>query len=279
MRDRTPNCIVRGAVPKYARRARAWICDCVMNQPDEHGSGSTGHGAQFAATSWTDVLAAQRSGSPEAAAALEKLCRTYWYPLYAYIRRKGYDPHKAQDLNQEFFYRLLKENYLGAVDRRRGRFRSFLLAALNHFLSNQRDHERAAKRGGGQTPISLDDTDAEDRFKLEPASDQSPEKIFERNWFLTLFDQALQLLREEQAAAGRGDLFDHLKSFVVDDAAAGEYQAVAERTKMTPNAVAVTVHRLRERYKKLVHAEVVRTVADPSEIEDELRRFFSVLDQ
>jgi len=251
-----------------------------MYPPDQpRGSDSTAHGAQFAATSWTDVLAAQRSGSPEAAVALEKLCRAYWYPLYAYIRRKGYDPYKAQDLNQEFFYRLIKENYLGAVDRRRGRFRSFLLAAVNHFLSNQRDHERAAKRGGGQTLISLDDTEAEDRFKLEPASDQSPEKIFERNWFLTLFDQALQRLREEQAAAGRSDLFDSLKPFVVDDAASGEYQAVAQRVNMTPNAVAVTVHRLRERYKKLVHDEVLRTVAEPSEIEDELHRFFSVLEK
>jgi len=250
-----------------------------MNHPDEFAGPNTGHGAQFAATSWTDVLAAQRSGSPEAAAALENLCRTYWYPLYAYIRRKGYDPYKAQDLNQEFFYRLLKENYLGAVDRRRGKFRSFLLAALNHFLSNQRDHERAAKRGGGQTLISLDDTEAEDRFKLEPASDQSPEKIFERNWFLTLFEQALNRLCEEQNAAGRGDLFVELKPFIVEEAAAGEYGAVAERVQMTANAVAVTVHRWRERYKKLVYEEVMRTVADPSEIEDEIHRFFAVLEQ
>src|SRR6185295_18010077 len=164
--------------------------------PTPGATPATGYGAQFAPTSWTDVLAAQRGGSDEASAALEKLCRAYWYPLYSYLRRKGYDPHKAQDLNQEFFYRLIKENYLGAVDRRRGKFRSFLLAALNHFLSNQRDHERAAKRGGGQVLISLDDTDAEARFRHEPASDLSPEKIFERNWFLTLFDQALQHLRE-----------------------------------------------------------------------------------
>ena len=238
---------------------------------------ATGYGAQFAPTSWTDVLAAQRGGSPEASAALEKLCSTYWYPLYAYLRRKGHDPHKAQDLNQEFFYRLIRENYLGAVDRRRGKFRSFLLAALNHFVSNQRDHDRAAKRGGGQALLSLDDTDAENRFKLEPASGLSPEKIFERNWFLTLFDQALARLREEQTAAGRAELFDELKLFIVEDAEPGDYNAAAARVKMTPNAVAVTVHRLRERYKKLVHEEVVRTVADPSEIEEELRRFFAVL--
>lgn len=244
------------------------------------GSGPvTGHGAQFAPTSWTDVLAAQRGGSLEAEAALEKLCLTYWYPLYSYLRRKGYDPHKAQDLNQEFFYRLIRENYLGAVDRRRGKFRSFLLAALNHFVSNQRDYERAAKRGGGQPLISLDEQDAEDRFKHEPVSALSPEKIFEKNWFLTLFDQALARLREEQRAAGKVEVFEQLKLFVVEDAESGDYNAAAAKVKMTPNAVAVTVHRLRERYKKLVHEEVMRTVADPAEIEDELRRFFAVLEE
>ena len=247
-------------------------------EPDSTPGPATGYGAQFAATSWTNVLAAQRGGSPEASVALEKLCVAYWYPLYAYLRRKGFDPHKAQDLNQEFFYRLIKENYLGAVDRRRGKFRSFLLAALNHFVSNQRDHERAAKRGGGQTLISLDAEEAEDRFKLEPASTLSPEKIFERNWFMTLFAEALRRLREEQVASGKGAVFEQLKQFVTDDAAAGDYNAAAERVNMTPNAVAVTVHRWRERYKKLVHEEVVRTVADPSEIEDELHRFFAVLE-
>jgi len=248
--------------------------------PDDHSDSpdKTAYGAQFAATSWTNVLAAQRSGSPEAAGALEKLCKAYWYPLYAYIRRKGYDPHKAQDLNQEFFYRLLKENYLGAVDRRRGKFRSFLLAALNHFLSNQRDYERALKRGGGQTLISLDETDAENRYLLEPASDLSPEKIFERNWFLALFDQALTRMREEHAAAGRVEVFEQLRQFIIEDAEPGDYNAVAAGVNMTPNAVAVTVHRWRERYKKLVHEEIIRTVADPTEIDDELHRFFAVME-
>src|SRR5262245_43588435 len=250
----------------------------IMPHSEDNRMPETGYGAQFAPTSWTDVMAAQRGGSPEAAAALEKLCRAYWYPLYAYIRRKGYEPYKAQDLNQEFFYRLLKENYLGAVDRRRGKFRSFLLAAVNHFLSNQRDYERAAKRGGGYQLVSLDEEDAEGRFKMEPASDLSPEKIFERNWFLTLFDQALARLREEQTAAGRPELFDQLKQFLIEDAHACDYRAAATQLNMTPNAVAVTVHRLRERYKKLVHEEVVRTVGDPSEIEGELRRFFAVLE-
>jgi RNA polymerase sigma-70 factor (ECF subfamily) len=165
------------------------------------------------------------------------------------------------------------------VDRKRGKFRSFLLAALNHFVSNQRDHERAAKRGGGQALISLDDTDAENRFIHEPASSLSPEKIFEKNWFLTLFEQALARLSEEQKAAGKAEIFEQLKLFVIEDAESGDYNAAAAKVNMTPNAVAVNVHRLRDRYKKLVHEEVVRTVADPAEIEDELRRFFAVLEE
>ena len=248
-----------------------------MDSPDRNPPPDTAMGARFAATSWTNVMAAQQSGSPEAAAALEKLCGAYWYPLYAYLRRKGNDPHRAQDLTQEFLYRLIKENYLGAADRRRGKFRSFLLAALNHFVSNQRDYERALKRGGRMTFVSLDDTEGETRFLREPASGQSPEKIFERNWFLALFDEALARLRAEQVAAGRGEVFDQLKQFVIEDAEAGEYSAAARQVRMTPNAVAVTVHRLRERYKKLVHEEIVRTVADPSEIEEELHRFFTVM--
>lgn len=234
--------------------------------------------ARFAATSWTNVIAAQQGGSPEAEAALEKLCRTYWYPLYAYLRRKGQDPHKAQDLTQGFLYRLIRDNFLGAADRRRGKFRSFLLAALNHFVSNERDYERAVKRGGRVNFVSLDDDESETRFLKEPASDLSPEKIFERNWFLALFEEALARLREEQQAAGRHEVFDELKQFVIEDAEAGDYRNVCQRVNMTPNAVAVTVHRLRERYKKLVHEEVVRTVADASEIEEELHRFFAVME-
>jgi DNA-directed RNA polymerase specialized sigma24 family protein len=249
-----------------------------MDAADQNHPGNTALGARFAATSWTNVLAAQQRGSPEAEAALEKLCGAYWYPLYAYLRRKGHDPHKAQDLTQEFLYRLIRENYLGAADRRRGKFRSFLLAALNHFVSNQRDYERAVKRGGRMTFVSLDDTSSETRFLREPASQSSPEKIFERNWFLALFDTALARLREEQAAAGRAELFDQVKQFMVEDAEAGDYDAAATRMSMTPNAVAVTVHRLRERYKKLVREEILRTVADPSEIEEELRRFFAALE-
>ncbi|HYG24287.1 MAG TPA: sigma-70 family RNA polymerase sigma factor [Verrucomicrobiae bacterium] len=249
-----------------------------MNPPEQNASPNTALGARFAATSWSNVIAAQRQGSPEAEAALERLCRTYWYPLYAYLRRKGHDSHRAQDLTQEFLYRLIKENYLEAADRRRGKFRSFLLASLNHFVSNQRDHDNAVKRGGRATVVSLDDTDSEGRFLREPASGMSPEKIFERNWFLSLFEEALSRLREEQSSAGKLELFTQLQSFVIEDAEPGDYTKAAPLVKMTPNAVAVTVHRMRERYKKLVYEEVVRTVADDSEIADELRRFFAVME-
>lgn len=249
-----------------------------MKPSDNIQPSPTAIGARFAATSWTNVIAAQQGGSPEAEEALEKLCRSYWYPLYSYLRRKGNDPHGAQDLTQGFLYRLIHDNYLGAADRRRGKFRSFLLAALNHFVSNQRDYERAVKRGGRVNFVSLDDDQSEDRYLKEPASDLSPEKIFERNWFLALFEEALSNLRAEQISAGRGQVFDLLKQFVIEDAEAGEYKNVAPQLNMTPNAVAVTVHRLRERYKTLVHEEVLRTVGDPSEIDEELRRFFAVME-
>jgi RNA polymerase sigma factor (sigma-70 family) len=249
-----------------------------MDTPEQNASRDTALGARFAATSWSNVIAAQQQGSPEAEAALERLCRTYWYPLYAYLRRKGHDAHRAQDLTQEFLYRLIKENYLGAADRRRGKFRSFLLASLNHFVSNQRDYDNAVKRGGRVNVVSLDDTDSEGRFLHEPTSELSPEKIFERNWFLALFEEALGRLREEQSVAGKLEVFSELQRFVIEEAEPGDYATTAPRVKMTPNAVAVTVHRLRDRYKKLVYEEVVRTVADDSEITDELRRFFAVME-
>src|SRR2546427_4698995 len=145
---------------------------------------------EFHTTHWSVVLAARDTASPEADAALAELCRTYWYPLYAYVRRKGHSPHDAQDLTQGFFARLLEKNYLGTVAREKGKFRSFLLAALNHFLANERDRATAAKRGGGKPLISLDDETAENLYRLEPASNLSPEIIFEKRWATTLLEQA-----------------------------------------------------------------------------------------
>ena len=231
----------------------------------------------FATTHWSVVLAAGQISSPETTAALERLCRTYWYPLYAYIRRRGYEAQDAQDLTQEFFARLLEKNYLGGVDRAKGKFRSFLLAALNHFLSNQRDRERAAKRGGKHTFISLDTQTAEALYQLEPLSQATCEKSFDRHWAQKVFDEAMICLQKECAAAGKSTHFDLLKAFLAREAASGEYAALGSQLGMSANGVAVSVHRLRERYRDLVRAEIAHTVSKPSEIDEEIRYLFEVL--
>ncbi len=223
------------------------------------------------------MLAAGQSGSAEADAALEKLCRTYWQPLYLYIRRQGHNPADAQDLTQGFFCALCEKNYAGMADREKGRFRSFLLAILNRFLGDARDRTNAIKRGGGKTFISLDEQTGEELPALEPASDLTPEKEFQRNWAITLLRQALTALREESSATGKGAIFEELKPFLEGEARPGEYTAAGARLGMTANSVAVTVHRLRQRYRELVRAEIANTVAAPEEVDDELRHLFSVL--
>jgi RNA polymerase sigma factor (sigma-70 family) len=231
----------------------------------------------FTTTHWSVVLMAGRGPEPAADAALERLCRTYWYPLYAYVRRRGHGPEDAQDLTQEFFARLLERNYLGDVGPEKGKFRSFLLAALNHFLANEYDRAKALKRGGGQAPISLDAETAEGMFVLEPASDLTPEKIYEKRWAATLLDQAFSRLREEYTRAGKEDLFSELKAFLTEGAASGDYAPVAVRLRIAAGAVAVAVHRLRQRYRELVRSEVADTVANPTEMEAEMRYLFAVL--
>ncbi len=222
-------------------------------------------------------MTAGQNQSAEAEAALEKLCRTYWPPLYAYIRRQGHSPHDAQDLTQGFFGMLCEKNFAGMADREKGRFRSFLLAILKHFLSDEQDRANAAKRGGGKTIISLDEHMGEDFAALEPASDLTPEKEFQKNWAITLLRQALVKLREESTTAGKDAIFDELKPFLEGESKSGEYAAVAARLGMSSNSVAVTVHRLRQRYRELVRAEIANTVGAPEEIEDELRHLFAVL--
>src|SRR5437764_9508596 len=166
-----------------------------------------GTGVQFATTHWSVVLSAGQGASTEANRALETLCRAYWYPLYAYVRRKGYDAHAAQDLTQEFFTRLLARNYLSVADRNRGKFRSFLLGWLEHFLAREWTKAHAQKRGGGQASFSFDEVDAENRYRLEPAHELTPEKIFDRRWATALLDQAMARLREECLTSQKGDLF------------------------------------------------------------------------
>ena len=242
----------------------------------EHGR-SSDRQEWFATTHWSVVLAAGETASPQAAQALEKLCRAYWYPLYAYLRRRGYGEQDAQDLTQGFFARLLERNDLEAVGRQKGKFRSFLLAALNHFLSDEWDRERAQKRGGGQTFISLDDQTAEERYRLEPADELNPEKIYERRWALTLLEQVLRQLEAEFAATGKRQLFEQLKVFLLEDKGVGSYADTAARLEMTEGALRVAVHRLRQRYGELFRDEIAHTVARPEEIEEEVRHLLSVL--
>ena len=231
----------------------------------------------FTTTPWGIVLAARQGNSLEAADALETLCRSYWYPLYAYVRRRGYNAEAAQDLVQEFFARLLAKNYLQSVNAERGKFRSFLLASLNHFLANEFDRSHALKRGAGQTIISLDDEDAEERYRLEPADGLTPAMIFERRWALTVLEDALRKLRTEFVTSGREPQFERLKGFLEGEVGRGDYDVAAKDLKVSRGAVAMAVQRLRQRYKDLVRAEVADTVADPAEVEPELRHLMAVL--
>src|SRR5687767_9846946 len=222
-------------------------------------------------------MAAGGTNVPDAQAALETLCRSYWYPLYAYVRRQGLSPHDAQDLTQAFFARLLEKNYLGDVDREKGRFRSFLLASLKHFLANEWDRERALKRGGGRKLIALDDESGEARYKLEPKDDLSADKIYERRWALTLLDTVLSNLRTEYHEAGKPEVFEMLKRYLSAGRTSVSYAHAAEALGMNEGAVKVAVHRLRKRYRELLRAEIAQTVSTSSEIDAELRYLFAAL--
>ena len=230
----------------------------------------------FATTHWSAVLNARGPDTPEAVAALETLCRTYYYPLYAFVRRQGYDVHAAQDLTQEFFQRFLEKNYLASVAPEKGRFRSFLLASLKNFLSVARVRESAIKRGGQQTFVPLDAA-VEERFLFEPQLDQPPEAAFDRGWATTLMERALNGLREEFQRDGKSEQFERLKVFLAREPTEGEYATIAATANMTPGAISVAVHRLRQLYGQRVRAEVANTVAHPTEIEEELRYLFSML--
>ena len=232
----------------------------------------------FATTHWTVVTAAGNRGSPRAAAALEELCRTYWHPVYSYIRRNGWSAEDAQDLTQDFFCRLVHKNSLEALDRSKGSFRALLLASVNHLLANEWDKARALKRGGGREIISLDAEEAEGRFIQEPARNESPEKAFDRGWAVTLLDRAFAQLRDECAAAGKLAQFDALKVYLSDVAAAGDYAALAPSLGLDAGGVAVAVHRLRQRYRELVRNEIAHTVTTESELNAEMRHLFSALD-
>jgi RNA polymerase sigma factor (sigma-70 family) len=225
------------------------------------------------------VLAAGRSDSPRQAEALERVCRTCWYPLYAHIRRRGHGPEDAQDLTQEFLSRLLEKNWLADLDPRFGRFRSFLLLALDRFLINEHDRRCAIKRGAGQAPLSLDQVRAEGRFTHEPFTAETPEQIFDRNWALAVLDQALEQLRLETASSGKARQFASLQPFLSREAETREYAAIAERLGMAAGAVGVAVHRLRQRYREVVRDVIAGTIANPAQVDEELRQLFAALRQ
>jgi RNA polymerase sigma-70 factor (ECF subfamily) len=209
---------------------------------------------------------------------LATLCGTYWYPLYAFIRRQGFSAEESRDLTQEFFAKLLEKDFLATVDRDKGRFRSFLLAACKHFLANERDRARAQKRGGGQHFISIDLSDAESRYGFEPAHELTPEKLFERRWVLTLLEQVLAQLREETVQAGKENLFDHLKAFLTGEGNPASHRQTAEELDMTEGAVKVAVHRLRKRYRELLREEIAKTLNETDSIDEEIRQLFAALE-
>jgi RNA polymerase sigma-70 factor (ECF subfamily) len=229
-------------------------------------------------TLWSVVLAAGSTHTEIARPALQRLCETYWFPLYAFARRQGFHAEDAEDIVQGFFASLLEHNGLARVDRAKGRFRSFLLASLRHYISNFRDHRTAQKRGGGQELVSLDAAAAEERYHLEPADDGlTPERAFDRQWALALLDRALGRLRDEHAAADKTAHFAALQETLTGDRVAGGYAVLGAKLHMSEGAVKVAVHRLRQRYRDILREEVAATTSSPGEDEDELKTLLDAL--
>jgi len=231
----------------------------------------------FATTHWSVVQSAGRPDTSRSAAALEKLCRIYWYPLYAYARRRGQSPADAQDSTQAFFARLLERNWVGDARRERGRFRTFLLTAMSRFLADEWDKVRAQKRGGGRLLVPLQLDTAETRYGQEPADHRTPEQAFDRRWAIALLDTVLRRLREEHEAAGRGELFAGLHGCLVGGRESQPYAELAAQMNLTEGAVKVAVYRLRKRYRELLRLEIAQTLTADDAVEDELRHLFKVL--
>jgi RNA polymerase sigma-70 factor (ECF subfamily) len=233
--------------------------------------------AVFATTHWSVVLATGLSDTTQAQDALTRLCQTYWYPLYAYVRRRGYPVHDAQDLTQAFFARLLEHRSLTSADPDRGRFRSFILTAMNHFLASEWKRGKAQKRGGGSLTISLDLAAAEKRFDLEPADHSAPDKLFEKQWALALLAEVLNRLEGEYQSEGKTDLFNALKQSLMGSRETQPYAELAPRLGMNESAVKVAVHRLRKRYRELIRAEIANTLDQSQDVEAEMQHLFRTL--
>lgn len=231
----------------------------------------------FATTRWTVVLAAAETKSPSAAGALEQLCRSYWYPLYAYVRRKGHGPEEAKDLTQGFFAQLIERKLYQSADRNRGKFRTFLLSSLQNYLHNQARDARAQKRGGGAAVASLDFQDAEGRYLNEPAHEATPERLFEREWACSLLARVLEQLRGEFATSGQENRFAILSAHLVEPEKATSYASLAGEAGMSEGAVKTAMHRLRRRYRQLYHDEIAALVGGDEEVDEEFRHMVAVL--
>ena len=235
--------------------------------------------AQFATTRWSIVVKAGRDSSADAQEALESLCQTYWYPLYAYVRRKGKTADDAADLTQAFFTQLLEKNSLQSADQEVGRFRTFLLTLFQRFMANEYHRERAQKRGGDRRKLSLDFESAEDRYRFEPVENWTPEKIYQRRWALTLLQQVMELLADEHRKQDKEELFQHCQAFMTGSAEGQTYADPAQALGMTESAVRVAVYRMRQRYQELLKQQVAQTMEEGLDVDEELAELRQALRQ
>jgi RNA polymerase sigma factor (sigma-70 family) len=245
----------------------------------EHSSGSSSVPNNiFATTHWTVVLTAGKRHTPQSDHALEELCRTYWFPLYAYVRRRGHNKEDAEDSVQSFFARFLAKNYLAGLSAERGRFRAFLLASLKHFLINEWKKSQCLKRGGGEKNLSLDWQTADTKFQVTATNEPSPDKAFDREWALTLLAKVIERLQGECEADGKTKMFEQLKIFLTSGKGALSHADAAKKLGMDETAVRVAVHRLRKCYRQLLRDEISQTLTDPAQVDEEMRALFGAFD-
>jgi len=245
--------------------------------PEGTERNSTPGQSSFATTHWSIVLAAGNQSSPDYTRALSTLCRTYWYPLYVYLRRWGCDREQAEDYTQGFFAGLLERQGIGKADPKQGKFRSFLLASLKNFLADEWDRSQAQKRGGDRKVFSLDIEDGETRYSREPVDNLSPEKLFERYWALEVLKQAMARLKAEYVTANKIELFNCLKTYLTAEQGSVSYRDIAGKLNVAEGAVRVAVHRLRQRYRELVRQEIAQTVTSPDQVDEEINELFAAL--
>jgi len=244
---------------------------------DDRNPGAASRDREFATTRWSLVISAGQNSSPESQRALASLCETYWPPLYAYVRRRVPDVNEAQDLTQAFFAELLEKNYVGTATPARGRFRAFLLTALKHFLSKERDRARAQKRGGGRRLYSLDFASADSALQVDPAAGLTAEQCFDKQWAITLLNQIMDRLQSEFERSGKARLFLELKGFLIGEHGESTYAQVAARLNMMEAAARKAASRMRMRYRELLRDEIAQTVAGPDEVDEEVRNLLAAL--